>query len=146
MESQDYTVQFTVDLTSHEVFNHINNVTTWWTDDLKGQSHKLNDLFTVQFADIHISTQKIVELIPDKKIIWLVTDSNLSFVEKKHEWTNTQIVFELTNDNNKTQIKFTHMGLVPAVQCYDGCSKGWDYYIKGSLFKLLTEGKGTPGL
>jgi len=146
MESQDYTIQFTVDLTSHEVFNHINNVTTWWTDDMKGQSHKLNDLFTVQFADIHISTQKIVELIPDKKIVWLVTDSNLSFVEKKNEWTNTQIVFELTNDNNKTQIKFTHMGLVPAVQCYDGCSKGWDYYIKGSLFKLLTEGKGTPGL
>ena len=146
MESQDYTVQFTVDLTSHEVFNHINNVTTWWTDDLKGHSHKLNDLFTVQFADIHISTQKIVELIPDKKIIWLVTDSNLSFVEKKHEWTNTQIVFELTNDNNNTQINFTHMGLVPSVQCYYGCSKGWDYYIKGSLFKLLTEGKGTPGL
>ena len=146
MESQDYTIQFTVDLTSHEVFNHINNVTTWWTDDMKGQSHKLNDLFTVQFADIHISTQKIVGLIPDKKIVWLVTDSNLSFVEKKNEWTNTQIVFELTNDNNKTQIKFTHMGLVPAVQCYDGCSKGWDYYIKGSLFKLLTEGKGTPGL
>ena len=48
--------------------------------------------------------------------------------------------------DGKTQVLFTHVGLVPQVECYDGCTKGWDQYIKGSLFKLLTKGKGEPGL
>lgn len=125
MENQDYNVTLIIDAPVHEVFERINEVTHWWTDDLKGSSQKLNDEFTVQFADIHLSTQKITTLILDKKIVWLVTDSNLSFVEKTNEWTNTTIVFELTNKNGKTQLDFTHRGLAPSIQCYDGCSKGW---------------------
>lgn len=146
MKNQDYSVSLTINASVHEVFERINEVHLWWTNELKGSSTKLNDVFTVQFADIHLSTQKIIELIPDKKIVWLVTDSNLSFVEKADEWTNTTIVFELTEKNGKTQIDFTHVGLVPVIQCYDGCSKGWDYFIKGSLYKYLAEGKGSPGL
>ncbi|MGN6645157.1 MAG: SRPBCC family protein [Cytophaga sp.] len=146
MKNQDYKISLTVDAPLHEVFQKINRVTAWWTDELKGDSAKVNDVFTVQFGDVHLSTQKVTELIPDKKIVWLVTDSKLTFVEKQQEWTNTQIVFELSRKNNQTHIDFTHIGLVPEIQCYDGCSKGWDYYIKGSLFKYLTTGKGTPGL
>ncbi len=146
MKNKDYKISLTVDAPLHEVFQKINCVTDWWTDELKGHSEKVNDVFTVQFGDIHLSTQKVIELIPNKKIVWLVTDSKLTFIEKQQEWTNTQIVFELSHSNNQTQLDFTHIGLVPEVQCYDGCSKGWDYYINGSLFKYLTTGKGTPGL
>jgi len=145
MKEQNYTTTLTVDKTPKEVFNAINDVSKWW-NDFEGSSQKLNDSFTVQFGDMHLSTQKIIELVPDKKIVWLVTQSNLSFIKDKQEWTNTKIEFDITSHNNKTQIKFTHFGLVPEVECYKDCTKGWDYYIKGSLFKLLTEGKGTPGL
>lgn len=143
-EKQDYNASITVNATVHEAFECINSVTKWWTENLEGSSQKLNDEFTVHFDDIHVSKQKLVEVIPDKKVVWLVTDSKLNFVEDKHEWTNTKISFEISNQDNKTQINFTHFGLVPNVQCYEGCVKGWDYFIKGSLFKLLTEGKGTP--
>jgi hypothetical protein len=146
MKEQNYTASFTVKATAQEVFKSINNVSKWWTDDLKGSSQKLNDEFTVRFDDIHLSTQKLVEIIPDKKIVWLVTDSNLNFIKDKQEWTNTTISFEITTQENKTQVQFTHIGLVPEVECYKSCTQGWDYYFKGSLFKLLTEGKGTPGL
>jgi Activator of Hsp90 ATPase homolog 1-like protein len=146
MEKQDYTATLVVDATAQEVFNNINAVSKWWTDELKGSSQKQNDEFTVQFADMHLSTQKIVELIPGKKVVWLVTESNLSFIKEKDEWTNTTISFEIAAHDNKTQLSFTHFGLVPQIECFKDCSKGWDYYIKGSLFKLLTEGKGTPGL
>jgi hypothetical protein len=146
MKKQDYTATITVDATPQEVFNNINSVTKWWTDELKGNSQKLNDEFTVQFGDMHVSTQKLIEIIPDKKVVWLVTDSNLNFIKQKDEWTNTTIHFDISTQNNKTQILFTHVGLVPQIECYKDCTTGWDYFIKGSLFKLLTEGKGTPGL
>lgn len=145
MEKQDYTISLTVNGSAHDVFNSINNVTAWWTGDLEGSSQKLGDEFTVRFDDVHVSTQKLIEVIPDQKVVWLVTKSKLNFIEDQQEWDNTTISFEIIGQDNKTQIHFTHTGLVPEIECYNDCAKGWDYFIKGSLFKLLTEGKGTPG-
>jgi len=146
MKKQDYTVNITVDATEQEAFNAINSVTKWWTENLEGSSKKLNDEFTVRFDDVHMSKQKLVEVVPGKKVVWLVTDSKLSFVKDKHEWTNTKISFDIAEKAGKTQIRFTHIGLVPDVECYNGCSNAWGLYIKGSLFKLLSEGKGAPEL
>ena len=146
MKNQDYNVSITVNASAQEAFDAINNVRGWWTENLDGGSQKLNDEFTVRFGDVHVSTQKIIEVIPGKKVVWLVTYSKLTFVKDEDEWTNTTISFDIAEKGGKTQIDFTHIGLVPDVQCFSGCSKGWDQYIKGSLFKLLTEGKGTPDL
>ncbi|HTB99999.1 MAG TPA: SRPBCC domain-containing protein [Ferruginibacter sp.] len=146
MKKQDYKATLTVDATPKEVFKKINSVTKWWTDQLEGDSQKIGDEFTVRFGDMHVSTQKLIEIVPDKKVGWLVTKSDLSFIKKKDEWTNTTISFDIFIHNNKTQIQFTHTGLIPEVECFKSCTEGWDYFIKGSLFKLLTEGKGTPGL
>ena len=144
MANKDYMVTLVVDAPAKEVFRDINNVTEWWTEELDGNSKKLNDEFTVHFGDVHVSTQKLTEVIPDKKLVWLVTKSRLNFIRDKQEWNNTKISFELSEKGKQTHVKFTHHGLVPEVECYKDCSKGWDYYIKGSLFKLLTTGKGTP--
>ena len=146
MKKQDYNINITVDATAQEAFKAINSVTKWWTENLEGSSKKLNDEFTVRFDDVHVSKQKLVEVIPGKKVVWLVTDSKLNFVKDKQEWTNTKISFDIAGKAGKTQIRFTHIGLVPEVECYNGCSNAWGLYIKGSLFKLLTEGKGAPEL
>jgi len=146
MKQQDYNITLTVSATPQEVFKSINSVTKWWTENLEGRSQDLNDEFTVRFGDVHVSTQKLVEVIPNKKVVWLVTDSNLNFIEDRQEWTNTKVSFELFKHDNETQIHFTHIGLVPEVECYQLCVKGWDYFIKGSLLKLLTEGEGRPDL
>jgi hypothetical protein len=145
MNNKDFTTTLLVDLTPKEAFNVINNVRGWWTEILDGNSQKLDDEFTVRFGDVHMSKQKLIEVIPDKKVLWLVTDSKLNFVDNTQEWTNTKISFEIAEQGGQTQIKFTHFGLVTEVECYNGCSTGWTYYI-GSLYKLLTEGKGTPEL
>ena len=77
-------------------------------------------------------------------MVWQVTDSYLDWLTDKMEWQNTKMSFEISTKDNSTQINFTHIGLVPEVECYNDCVKGWDQYIKGSLLKLITEGKGQP--
>ena len=42
----------------------------------------------------------------------------------KKEWNNTEVVFEISSESNKTKIHFTHIGLVPGVECYAACEKG----------------------
>jgi hypothetical protein len=54
--------------------------------------------------------------------------------------------FEISTVGDQTKINFTHIGLVPEIECYNMCVKGWDQYFKGSLYKLITEGKGQPQL
>jgi hypothetical protein len=144
MKEQNYHTSIIVDATAHKAFESINNVTKWWTENMKGSSQKLNDEFSVRFGDVHYSKQKLVEVVPDKKVAWLVTDSKLNFIKDKQEWTNTKISFELSSLDNKTQIHFTHIGLVPEIECYDSCSNAWGQYIQGSLVNLITTGKGQP--
>lgn len=144
MSDKNFTMSFLVDQTPEEVFNAVNNVRGWWSEMLEGDSQKEGDVFTYQHKDMHISTQKLTEVIPNQKVVWLVTDSNLSFISKHDEWTGTNIVFEINREGDKTKLHFTHEGLTPAIECFGACSGGWTYYLQGSLLPLITEGVGKP--
>ncbi|CAN5411386.1 hypothetical protein BH10BAC2_BH10BAC2_42110 [soil metagenome] len=140
--TSNFTTTFFVNQTPAEVFNAVNNVRGWWQGEIEGSTTKLNDEFTYQMEDIHFSKQKLVEVIPNEKVVWHVTDSKLNFTENKSEWTGTKIVFEIAEINNKTQLRFTHIGLVNEMECYDSCSNAWGELIQQSLYSLITTGKG----
>jgi len=144
MNHQSFTSSIVVDRSPKDVFNAINDIRGWWSEDFKGNSHHLNDEFEVRFGDVHYSRQKLTELVPDKKIVWLVTDSRLNFLKNKSEWTGTQISFDISRRDTGTEIRFTHTGLVPEIECFDACSNAWSDYLKGSLVGLITDGKGKP--
>jgi len=125
-----------------DVFNSINEVSKWWSKDFEGSSTKLNDEFVICHPGQHYSKQKLVEFIPGKKVVWLVTDSELNWLEKdRAEWTGTRMIFEVMPEGNKTLLHFTHKGMVPGKECYYRCTQGWDMVIKDKLFGFITSGK-----
>jgi hypothetical protein len=144
MSASNFTTTLVTRKTSGEVFNSINNVSQWWSEDFKGNSQNLNDEFEVLFfGDVHYSKQKLIEVLPGKKMVWLVTESILNFLKNKSEWTGTKIIFEIEEDSDETKIRFTHVGLVPESECYKDCFNGWNYYLQ-SLSNYIDKGEGQP--
>lgn len=144
MQTEDFTTSFEVDKTPEEAFDAINNVRGWWSGEIDGSTDKLGEVFTYRYKDVHCSTQKIMELVPGKKVVWNVTDAQLNFVEDKNEWNGTEVVFDIARKGDKTEVRFTHVGLIPAFECYGGCSGAWGFYINDSLRNLIAAGKGQP--
>lgn len=146
MSNQNYTTTLLVDQTPQEVFNAVRNVRGWWSgyysEDIKGDTEKLNDEFSFRAGDgVHYSKQKLVEVISNKKVVWLITESDLSFLEKKDEWTGTKVIFDISTKDDKTQLVFTHDGLNPDIECYNACAPAWSQYLQNKLLPLITMGK-----
>jgi uncharacterized protein YndB with AHSA1/START domain len=144
MDTQSFTTSFTVYQSPAQVFEAINNVRGWWSGEIDGSTDKLGAEFTYRYEDVHRSRQKITELVPGKRIVWRVLDSEINFVKDKSEWNGTEIVFEIGTKGAKTEVRFTHLGLEPRIQCYGKCAGAWGFYINESLRNLITTGKGEP--
>lgn len=142
MTTTDFTTTILVDNSAKEAFDTILDTPAWWQGQIEGSTNKQGDEFIYRMPGHHYSKQQIIELIPNEKIVWLVSDSELKF-DNKSEWTGTKIVFEISPAGNKTQVRFTHIGLIPAFECYSDCSWGWEKLVQESLFSLITTGKGT---
>lgn len=144
MATNDFTTTFVVDQTPGQVFDAITNVRGWWSEEVEGSTDKLNAEFNYHHKDAHVSKMKITELVPGKKVAWLVLENYFNFTNDKNEWKDNKIIFEITQKDNKTQLQFTQVGLVPAYECYDICRDAWTNYINKSLRSLITTGKGQP--
>ena len=142
MATTDFTTTLWLDQTPHEVYQAVNNVRGWWQGEIEGSTDKLHDEFIYRMKDIHFSKQKLIELIPDEKVVWLITESQLHFTKDKAEWTGTKIIFDISLVHDKTQLRFTHQGLVFEFECYVACSNAWSQLVQQSLYSLITTGKG----
>ncbi|MGA8672568.1 MAG: SRPBCC domain-containing protein [Terracidiphilus sp.] len=144
MKNDGFTTSFTVAQTPNEVFTAINNVRGWWSGEVTGETSKLGDEFTYRYKDMHKTTQRVTEFVPGKKVVWHVTAAELTFVKDKTEWIGTDIIFEIARKDGKTELHFTHVGLVPAFECYGGCSGAWGSLVDGNLRNLITTGENQP--
>ena len=144
MASQDFTTSFTTDRSPEEVFRAAANVRGWWSQSVEGSSDGLGAEFVYHYKDFHRSTQKVIDFVPGRRLVWRVTKAQINFVENKQEWTGTEIVFDITRKGAQTELRLTHNGLVPALQCYGDCSGAWGTYVNDSLRSLVETGKGKP--
>jgi hypothetical protein len=146
MTTTDFTLTLTTDRPAAEVFKAINNVREWWSgyyaEKIEGSTDKPGDEFTYRAGDgLHYSKQKLVEVIPNKKIVWLVTESELSFIGEKDEWTGTKLIFDILEKGDRTELVFTHERLNPAFECYDACAPTWAQYLQNRLLPLIDKGQ-----
>jgi hypothetical protein len=146
--TKGHEVRIEVAKSPRDAFGCITAITKWWVapaGDFEGRSSALGDEFVIRHGDVHYSRQKLVELVPDRTLVWLITDSKLAWLEKnQHEWTNTRLVFELTSDADKTVIRFTHEGLLPEMECFARVSAAWNTLIKEWLYAFITTGTPRP--
>ncbi|HSH65204.1 MAG TPA: SRPBCC domain-containing protein [Bacteroidia bacterium] len=144
MKNKNFTISFEVEQTPSTVFEAIKNVRGWWSglydETFEGHSEKIGDAFSFRAGNgAHYSKQELVELIPDKKIVWLVTDSDLRFLEKTDEWTGTKLCFDISKEKGKTRLTFTHSGLTPEIECYNSCAPVWTQYLEEKLLSLINK-------
>ncbi len=147
--NKDFTSTILVDQSPRAAFDAILNVRAWWSEDIEGSTDKLNSEFTYRYRengeDVHKCRMKLIEVVPDKKAVWLVTYNYFGFAkDKDDEWLGTKISFEISKRDKKTEIRFTHLGLIPKFECYDLCSSSWTQYIQESLLSLINTGNGQP--
>ena len=144
MSTPGFSTSLSVDESPKQVFDAITNVRGWWSEGLEGNSEKLNDEFIYRYGNVHLSKMKLVEVIPEKRVVWQVLENYFNFTKDEHEWVGTRVIFDISRQGDKTQLQFTHEGLVPEYECYSACVNGWTQYITQSLYSLITTGMGKP--
>jgi hypothetical protein len=144
MTTSDFSITLLLDKSPSEVFRAVQNVRGWWSEEIEGNTENLHDEFTYHFEDLHYSQMKLIEVIPNEKMVWFVKYNYFQHTKDKSEWTGTKVSFEITPKNNKSELRFTHFGLTPEFECFDVCSNGWNQYVRQSLASLIRTGEGQP--
>lgn len=141
MRQQDFTTKITVRATAQQVFDAINNVRGWWSENIQGDTTKSGSVFI--YRDKYLTTKIRITELNQQRIEWLILEATNHYFENKTEWKGTKIIFDIS-ENNNTKLVFTHQGLVPAQECYEVCGNAWTHYIQDSLKSLIVTGNGNP--
>lgn len=148
MNQDNQSLQISIDVhkSAHDVFEAITDVRSWWSQTIIGETAHENDEFVFEVKGVHYSKQRLVEVIPDQRVVWLVTEADMTFVEDRDEWKGTRVIFDILAEGDQTKLTFTHEGLVPTLACYRACMPAWTDYIEHSLKQRIETGVGDPNL
>lgn len=133
-KTRNFSYSLSTKKSPEEIYNLLLDVKKWWSgfyeETITGASAKINDEFSfLAGGGAHFSKHRLIELVPYSKIVWLVTESRLTFLEHPNEWVDTKIRFDIDKQGGKTVVTFTHEGLVPKFECYGSCSTAWTAYM-----------------
>ena len=144
MRNDSYTKTILVSKSPAACFDAIMDFRGWWSEEIEGNTDKLNETFFYHYKDIHLCKIQLVDFLPEKKLVYRVVENEFNFVDDKTEWVDTKLIFEISAEGSKTKVTFTHEGLVPDYECYPVCNDAWSGYIGNSLKNFIETGKGNP--
>ncbi|MBI2769836.1 MAG: SRPBCC domain-containing protein [Burkholderiales bacterium] len=114
-------------------------VAGWWTAETTGDSQVGGSLlfrFTTKGVEVGTIEVKVLELAPNKRVLWQVTGG-------PQEWLGTTISFELKQEGEFCVLLFRHQGWKEPVEFMHHCSTKWAMFLM-SLKELVETGKGRP--
>lgn len=144
MTDKSFAVSFTVSKSPQEVFDAINDVSGWWSQEVVGNTTELGGEFDYHYRDVHRCKMRIIESVPGEKVSWLALENYFNFVEDQAEWKDTEVHFDISSNGDETTVNFSHRGLLPDHECYEICSTAWTGYVTTSLPNLILTGEGAP--
>lgn len=138
-----FTTTITVNASAQDAFDAINDVSGWW-GRTTGSTTAVGGEFVYVVPGLHYSGFRVTELVPGRRVAWLVTGSHLDFVDDKQEWNGTTVRFDILEGDGGTRVVFTHDGLTADDDCYDICTNAWGMFVNGSLKARIETGEGAP--
>lgn len=123
-------------------------ITGWWTKFCKlGRGEGEESEF--QFPKAGATYRFVIKrLAPGELVEWECTEGNHpadTGFRNLHDWNGTRVRFELKPiDEAATELKFTHAGLRPRLECNLNCRNAWWRYLHQSLKTYMSRGTGLP--
>lgn len=111
----------------------IPGLSAWWTTTTRGDTAPGGRIH-FQFGDRGFFDIAVVELEPDRRVVWKVVDGPA-------EWVGTRISFDLVPADDFTIVLFRHAGWPEAVEFMSHCSTKWAVFLL-SLKALVETGTG----
>jgi uncharacterized protein YndB with AHSA1/START domain len=143
-DQDSFTTTLSLDESPEEVFAAVTNPRGWWSENIEGSTDIPGEQFSYRHKDMHRCTIRVAEMTSPTRVVWQVVENYFSFIDDATEWQGTEIRFEIARNGSKTELRFTHIGLAPAYECFEVCSNSWDFYLQTSLRGLVRTGKGLP--
>jgi len=144
MDTAGLTIDLDLGATPEEVYDAVLDVRGWWSENVVGDTRSVGAEWEYTYQDVHDCRIRVTEAVPGERAEWLVLENRFSFTEDPREWVGTRMVFEIRPADNRTHLRFTHVGLVEDHECYGVCVQGWDFYIRSSLRERVETGVGRP--
>lgn len=118
------------------------HMSDWWAP-MTGTFVNEGDEAGVVFDGEHVTWHfRAIKLLPEQSVTLKCYKADHVHEglpeEIRHEWQDTELVFEIKPFGNKTEITLTHIGLHPKLKCYDVCEAGWDHFFAKGLKTYLS--------
>lgn len=139
-----FVATLTVDADPRALFDAILDARSWWSGAIDGDTDRVGAVFRYRYGAMHDSTQRVERVEPHRMVVWRVTDATLSFVQRAHEWKDTEIVFEIEPHPRGATLRFEHRGLLASCECYEACSRGWSALLHDNLRRRAERGVAQP--
>lgn len=110
-------------------------VSGWWGPTLGSPAQ--GTAFAVGFGgDRRIDL--VATRVQPEQVVWTVEETPFT-----PEWAGTTIVFDIAPTEGGSELRFSHVGLTPQLECFDMCEEGWTHYLT-SLVSYVDTGAGDP--
>ena len=129
---------FHIDKPQEEVFEKlitVEAIKAWWTEDTVGTDGPGGEL-TFIFNGTPLCTMKVVDQTAPNRLEW-------ECIKGYPDWVGTRVTYELSQNDGKTKVFFTHSGWAEQTEFFAQCNFSWGRYMV-SLRDLCEKGKGDP--